>query len=47
MTVGTPDRVPLGRGAPPPPEALDMALLERISAEIGDEVLGPPHRLIH
>lgn len=37
MEVGTPDA-----GVAPPPDALDMALFERISAEIGDEVLGPP-----
>jgi quercetin dioxygenase-like cupin family protein len=31
--------------APPPPDAFDMALFERISAEIGDELLGPPGTL--
>lgn len=35
--VGTPD----ADGAAPP-DSLDVALFERISAEIGDEVLGPP-----
>ena len=36
MGAGTPDT-----GAPPA-GPLDMALFDRISAEVGDEVLGPP-----
>jgi quercetin dioxygenase-like cupin family protein len=36
--VGTPDE---GRGAPPP-EATDMDSLHRVSAELDDEILGPP-----
>jgi quercetin dioxygenase-like cupin family protein len=37
--VGTPDPE---TGDPPPPDAIDVATFERLSAEIGDEVLGPP-----
>jgi quercetin dioxygenase-like cupin family protein len=29
-------------GDPPAPEAIDLAAFERLSAEIGDETLGPP-----
>jgi quercetin dioxygenase-like cupin family protein len=39
--VGTLDQT----GVPPSLDAIDMALFERISAEIGDEVLGPPGTL--
>jgi quercetin dioxygenase-like cupin family protein len=38
--AGTPDE---GRGAPP--EATDMELFLRVSAELGDEILGPPGAL--
>jgi quercetin dioxygenase-like cupin family protein len=41
MEVGTPDD---GSGAPPS-EPTDMDLLRRVSAEIGDEILGPPGAL--
>jgi hypothetical protein len=37
MATGTPDTA----GAPPA-GPLDTALFERVCAEIGDEVLGPP-----
>jgi quercetin dioxygenase-like cupin family protein len=37
MGVGTPDT-----GRPPPAGPPDMALYERIQAQIGDETLGPP-----
>ena len=39
--AGTPDE---GRGAPPD-EAPDMDLLQRVAAEVGDEILGPPGAL--
>jgi hypothetical protein len=29
----------------PPPEATDMELVGRVSAEVGDEILGPPGAL--
>jgi quercetin dioxygenase-like cupin family protein len=38
--VGTPDE---GSGVPPAPT--DMDLLKRVSAELGDEILGPPGAL--
>jgi mannose-6-phosphate isomerase-like protein (cupin superfamily) len=38
--VATPDT-----GGPPPTEPPDVALFERLSAEVGDEILGPPGTL--
>ena len=39
--VGTPDD---GSGVPPAAPT-DMELLQRVSAELGDEILGPPGAL--
>jgi hypothetical protein len=39
--VGTPDE----GGETPPSAATDMDLLLRVSAELGDEILGPPGAL--
>jgi quercetin dioxygenase-like cupin family protein len=40
MAAGTPDTQ-----APPPAGSPDIALFERVCAEIGDEILGPPGAL--
>ena len=40
--VGAPDT---GEGAPPAPSKADMDKLMRASAELGDEILGPPGAL--